>query len=238
MMSKATILVADDNVKYRESLRQLLELEGYQAIEAASQKEVREQLDKERPDLALLDLRFTDHENERDFSGLTMAKLAAQRGIPCIVITAYDTAEAARMALRSRGTEPLAEDFVPKREGPHAVLYAIEVVLNRINRSQESVPKTIEIDLERRLAYLHGESLRLSEYQYSLLAYLFARQGGVCSAKELIKAVYGEDLTTAQANADKRLERLVERAKAKIEIEPHKLPRLIKEHGRGYRLVC
>jgi DNA-binding response OmpR family regulator len=236
-MSRATILIADDDRPYRESLRQLLELEGYAVIEAASPEETREKLETERLDLALLDLRFTDHGNERDFSGLTMAKLAAEKGIRCIMITAYDTAEAARLALRSRGAEPLAEDLVPKRDSPQAVLDAIEVVLNRMHEGQESAAPTIEVDLERRLAELNGEPLRLSRLQYRLLAYLYEHEDAVCSAQELIKAVYGERLTVDQANVDKRLERLVERVREKIEEDPHDPQLLLKEYGRGYRLV-
>jgi DNA-binding response OmpR family regulator len=236
-MSRAVILVADDEKHYRESLRQLLELEGYQVIEAASPEEARQKLETERLDLALLDLRFTDHKNERDISGLTMARLAADKKVRCIVITAYDTAEAARMALRSRGAEPLAEDFVPKRDGPQAVLDAIAVVLSRVNGPQEPAHPRLEIDLDRRLAYLDGEPLRLSRLQYRLVAHLYEREGAVCSAQELVLAVYDEDATPAQANLDKRLERLVERVREKIEEEAHDPRLLVREYGRGYRLV-
>ncbi|UCC65448.1 MAG: response regulator, partial [Anaerolineae bacterium] len=133
-MSKAVILLADDDDDYRESLRQLLELEGYRVIEAASPAEAREKLETERLDLALLDLRFTNHQSAGDISGLTMARLAADKGVCRIIITAYETAEAVRMALHTRGSAPLAEDVVFKKDGPTAVLYAIEVVLSRINR--------------------------------------------------------------------------------------------------------
>jgi two-component system KDP operon response regulator KdpE len=236
-MSKAVILLADDDQWYRESLRQLLELEDYRVIEAASPEEAREKLETEHLDLALLDLRFTDHENERDISGLTMARLAATRHVRCIIITAYDTAETVRRALRSRGGEPLAEDYVPKSDDPQAVLDAIEVVLSRVNGAQEPARPAIEIDLERRLAYLNGDPLRLSRLQYRLLAYLYEQAGAVCSAQELIRAVYDETLTPAQANVDKRLERLVERVREKIEVDVHDPQLLIKEYGRGYRLV-
>ena len=236
-MTRATILVADDDKQYRESLRQLLELEDFRVLEATTPEEAREKLETEPLDLALLDLRFTDHENERDISGLTIARLAATRHVRCIVITAYDTAETARMALRSRGAEPLAEDFVPKKDGPQAVLDAIEVVLSRTNGAPATMRTRIEIDLERSLAYLDGAPLRLSRLQYRLLAYMYEQEGAVCSARELVKAVYEEEATAAQANVDKRLERLVERVREKIEPDLHNPQHLVKEYGRGYRLV-
>ena len=236
-MSKAVILLADDDQRYRESLRRLLELEGYRAIEAASPEAAREKLETEQLDLALLDLRFIDHTDERDISGLTMARLATNKHVRCIVITAYDAAETARMALRSRGGDPLAEDYVPKSDGPQAVLDAIEVVLGRLNGTSAPLPPAIEIDLERGLAFLNGDPLRLSRLQYRLLAYLYEQAGAVCSAQELVQAVYDEPVTVAQANLDKRLERLVERVREKIEADLHDPQFLVKEYGRGYRLV-
>ena len=236
-MSKAVVLLADNDPRYRGSLRQLLELEDYRVIEAASPEEAKEKLETERLDLALLDLRFTDHGDERDISGLTMARLAADKHVRCIVITAYDTAETARRALRARGAEPLAEDYVPKKDGPQAVLDAIEVVLARVNGTQAPAQPRIEIDLERGLAYLNGAPLRLSRLQYRLLAFLYEQAGAVCSAQELIRAVYDETITPAQANVDKRLERLVERVREKIEADLHNPQLLVKEYGRGYRLV-
>jgi two-component system response regulator RegX3 len=248
-MSQITILLADDESDYRKSLRRLLELEDYEVLEAATLQEAKETIEGRPLDLVLADLRFTNHDDDKDFSGLMVAGWAAERNVPCMIVTAFPSVEAARLALRSQGADPLAEDLIPKKDGPYAVLGAIQLVLGRQDERrpdaadedghpQEAHPgRGIEIDLTLGLAYLDGELLSLSKLQYGLLVYLYEREGAVCSAQEIIRAVYGEELTVELANADRRLERLIERVRDKIETNPHNPTHLLRVRGRGYRLV-
>jgi DNA-binding response OmpR family regulator len=247
-VSKAKVLLVDNDPDYRESLRLLLELEDYAVKEmdsvAAAEAALAESASTERAprerriDLVLADLRLTDHENDRDFSGLLVAKAASERAIPCIVITQYDTVEATRRALRARGAEPLAQDMVPKRDGPQAVMDAIEVVLSRRPKREQVTPPALAIDLEQGLVYRRGTPVSLSPLQYRLLSYLYAHEGSVCETVDVIEAVYEERVPRGQASADGRLERLVYRLRVKIEDDAHEPVHLITVHGRGYRLVC
>jgi DNA-binding response OmpR family regulator len=231
--------LADNERDYRLSLHRLLELEDYVVHEADSLSRATEILEQVPLDLVLADLRLGDHENDRDFSGLAIAKAAAVKEIPCIIITAYPTVEAIRLALRSRGAEALAEDLVPKAHGPEAILDAIKVVLGSRNfgAPAEPVPE-LAVDLDLGMVYLRGETLALSELQYKLIAYLARNEGGVCSREELIEAIYGEAMSHQEASMDKRLERLVARVRVKVEDDPHNPSHLIKEYGRGFRLIC
>ena len=237
-MSKARVLLADNDPDYRESLRLLLELEDYAVEEADSVAAAQEALDRSDPDLVLADLRLSEHENDRDFSGLLVAKAASARAIPCIVITQYDTVEATRRALRARGGEPLAEDLVPKRDGPQAVIDAIEVLLNRQPGTTAVAPPELEIDLEQGLVHRRGVPVSLSTLQYRLLARLYADAGSVCETADIIAAVYEERVPRGRTSADGRLERLVHRLRLKIEDDAHEPTHLLTVHGRGYRLVC
>lgn len=237
MAMKSRLLLADNSPDYRRSLGSLLELEDYQVEQAASVEEAKEKLEAVSLDLALVDLRLTDDRDDRDISGLEIAKKAAVEGIPCIIISAFPSVEATRRALRSRGAEPLAVDFVPKASGPQAVLDAIRVVLSRRGEELEKAPGDLVVDLERGLAWRKGEPLHLSRHQYALLAHLYRKEGAVCSPEELLKAIYDEDVPPAQASADKRLERLVDRLRKKIEEDSSEPHYLIKVHGRGFRLA-
>jgi CheY-like chemotaxis protein len=124
-MSEPTVLLADNDEDYRNSLRPLLEGEGYLVKEAESVQEAKEGLKAISVDLALVDLRLTNDVDDYDISGLKVAKWASERGIPCIVITAFNSVETTRLALRSQGAEPPAVDYVPKKDGPQAILNAI-----------------------------------------------------------------------------------------------------------------
>lgn len=124
-MSEPTVLLADNDEDYRKSLRRPLEGEGYLIKEVKSVQEAEEGLKAVSADLALVDLRLTNDEDDHDMSGLEVAKWASGRGIPCIVITAFNSVETTKLALLSRGAEPPAVDYVPKRDGPVAILNAI-----------------------------------------------------------------------------------------------------------------
>jgi DNA-binding response OmpR family regulator len=234
--TRRNLLLADNSPDYRHSLRGFLELENYRVEEAESVAEAKRKIQAMPLDIALIDLRLTDDLDNDDISGLEVAKAAVEEGIPCLMITAFPSVETTRLALRSRGAEPLAEDYVPKANGPQAVLDAIHVVWSRQSERSTSVPSDLQIDLDRKLVWYKGEVLDLSRYQYALLAYLCRREGAVCSPEELLKEIYDDNSTPEQANADRRLERLVERVREKIEDDPSEPRHLLKVYGRGFYL--
>ena len=58
-MTRATVVVADDDVLLREGLASLLERSGYQIVgQAANARELLELVDEQRPDLAIVDIRM------------------------------------------------------------------------------------------------------------------------------------------------------------------------------------
>lgn len=150
----------------------LLELQDYQVVQVASVEEATKKLDDIRVDLVLVDLRLANDDDPYDISGLAVAKDAADKEVPCIVITSFPTAEEARLVLRSRGAgPPLAVDYVSRAGGPQAILDAIERGLRSYRRErQEETSSNIMVDLEQARVWLKGKPLPLSRYQYALLA--------------------------------------------------------------------
>jgi DNA-binding response OmpR family regulator len=242
--TQARLLLVDNNARYRQALAQLLDVEGYGVTEAESVEQGKAKLQAGRFDLALLDLRLDNDENDLDLSGLDVARAAGAVGVPCIVVTAFPSVVTARLALRARGAEALADDFVCKGDGPQAVLDSVGGVLERVRaraRSHEQQPEAprrfLRIDTQKELVYLNDEPLDLSLQQYNLLKMLFAAQDHHLSAQQIVMAIWGEALTEQEAAMDKRLQNLVQRLRDKLHDPGPDFKRLVKVRSRGYRLI-
>jgi len=230
-----TVLVADNNTDYRRSLISYLTIEGFQIEEAASFQTAIEKILSLQLDLALIDLRLTD-ESAFDLSGLEVAKVALRRGVPCIIISAYDSQDATRQALRARGIDPpLAVDFVLKGHGPHAILDAVRVTLSARKSHQRNQLNHVIVDTHRQLVWRGTKEIKLSPHQYALVSLLYEARGKVCSYEHIIKEVYDDQLITDRGNVDKRIERMLARVRKKLEVDPNEPRILVSVAGRGLR---
>ncbi|HLO13655.1 MAG TPA: response regulator [Anaerolineales bacterium] len=156
-MTKLRLLLADNNNDYRESLRQLLEMEGFLVTAVDSVPGAFEKLETMNWDLVLVDLRLSNDNDHQDTSGCAVVINADQREIPCIVITAFPTVDAARLTLRSLTPNATAVDFVPKAQGPEAVLKSIRsvfgITLLHISDLHPKVPASGEVPYDQEEAY-------------------------------------------------------------------------------------
>ena len=235
--NRKRILLADNRREYRRSVIGFLELEGYVVTEVETPEQALGALELEEFDLALVDLRMREEEDLNDMSGLEVAKFASTLNIPCIIVTAFPTVELARIALRSRGAEPFAKDLITKASGPQALVDSISLILKYTDlTSAKSVENGLLVDVDKKLIWKNGEIIKLSKNQYSLMVELNNKDGGVCSYKELIKAIYDEDLTAIDAQNDKRFRNLVDRTKEKIEDMDSSHEYIAAVAGMGYRL--
>lgn len=129
-MNKGRILFSDNDPDFLKSQKEFLEQEGYEVILAANPTEARRVLELGRVDLAIIDIRLVNDSDEKDISGLTLAKETAS-SVPKIILTGFPTYEAVREALGPalEGLPP-AVDFIAKQEGPEPLLRAVRKVLN------------------------------------------------------------------------------------------------------------
>ncbi len=103
--SRGTILVVDDEASIRDSLRMILEFEGYEVREAASGRAALAETAAEVPDAVLLDIKMPE------MDGLETLRAFRERGLdmPVLVVTGHADAGTALEATR-RG----AYDFFEK----------------------------------------------------------------------------------------------------------------------------
>ena len=158
-MSKANVLVVDDQDSIRHFVSQALEDDGYTVVTAATVREAREAIERDMPDLAFLDLKLPDG------TGLELLReiKRVQPEVPVVLMTAFGELETAVEAM-SAG----AFWFVKKP-------FQNEELLALAQRAMESQKLWLELRRLRNQAfadedYLHSSSPSMQE------AYAIAEQ--------------------------------------------------------------
>lgn len=148
------IRIVDDDEEVRESLKLMLECEGYQVRAYESGEEFLRDFDSGAPGCVLLDVRLPG------FSGpdLQLKLIRDDIRLPIIFITSYADIQTAIDTLKTG-----AEDFLLKPVDPEKLLEVIKRVVshNQLLHSGIQVPEN-----------LRGEIARLSEQPRKVLQYM------------------------------------------------------------------
>lgn len=128
---RGTILVVDDDPDIREVLRDRLESLGYRVLLASDGREGLELLEKQNPQMILLDIEMPG------MNGLEVLKEIRRREIDVtvVMITAYGTIERAVQAMKEG-----AYDFIPKPFEPDHIALMVQKALER-----ESLKRGVDI---------------------------------------------------------------------------------------------
>ncbi|MFN8457505.1 MAG: DNA-binding response regulator [Anaerolineae bacterium] len=124
---KRYVLFADNDKEFLDTRSEQLEAADFIVFKAASLEEAEQILQTKWVHFAIIDLRLRDDNDDRDMSGLTLAKREEYRSIPKIMLTRFPSYEYVREALGPAlmGLPP-AVDFLAKQEGSGAMMQALE----------------------------------------------------------------------------------------------------------------
>ncbi|MGK5095329.1 response regulator [Deltaproteobacteria bacterium TL4] len=129
-MSKLNILVADDSLSYRMTIKELLEDNDYDVVVAENGKIAYQAIEKELPDLLILDVIMPE------MDGIELCKrLKGQeqtRTIPVILLTAKDTSDD-----KIYGLDSGADDYLTKPFNEEELLAKINTLLRFRNLQGE-----------------------------------------------------------------------------------------------------
>ncbi len=147
-----TILVVDDDPDIREVLKDRLESLGYRVLQASDGRESLELLEKQSPQMVLLDIEMPD------MNGLQVLKEIRTRGhdVTVVMITAYGTIERAVQAMKEG-----AYDFIPKPFEPDHIALIVGKVFER-----EGLKRGVEVLTEEvceRYRMLVGKSGKMNQ---------------------------------------------------------------------------
>jgi DNA-binding response OmpR family regulator len=232
-MSGETILVVDDEPTIVEVVELYLRREGFAVVTAADGNAALAALERQRPDLIILDLMLPG------VSGLELtARLRATGGPPIIMLTARGE-ETDRVV----GLELGADDYVVKPFSPRELVARVRAVLRRGSQAvalaaAPSAPDPVialgglRLDTAARSVALDGRPVTLTAREFDLLAFLMQHPGQVFTREQLLDHVWGytfaSDLSTVTVH--------VRRLREKIERDPASPIYLQTVWGVGYRL--
>src|SRR5471032_3477822 len=137
-MSKARILVIDDEAAIRDSLRMTLEYEGYEFVGAATGHEGLALAEREAPDLVLLDVKMPGMDGLEVLDRLR----AINETLPVVVISGHGTISTAVEA-----TKKGAFDFIEKPFASERVLVSLRNALDQrqLRDENRTLKKAVEV---------------------------------------------------------------------------------------------
>jgi DNA-binding response OmpR family regulator len=231
---KYNILVVDDESIARQSLSDILRLEGYNVTPIANGELAVEHIRRYSVDLILLDLKMPG------MNGLDVVQVVSQISpdTEIILLTAYGSMESAVEALRQR-----VHDYLLKPASPMQMLDSVKRGLERraariAENSDESnsqlfnLPDGTEVDLMRRIVTCGDSEESLTPAEGHLLKVFLENTGKVFSHRELVLLVQGYDVS--QREAQEILRPLVSRLRHKLNAFPGIYKRIVSVRGTGY----
>ncbi len=217
------VLVVDDDLAVRESLRRSLTFNGYQIELAADGEQALRAVADSRPDAVVLDVMMP----KMDGLATCRALRAAGNDVPVLMLTARD-----EVADRVAGLDAGADDYLPKPFALEELLARLRALLRRIG-PDESGPVLrlgdLTLDPASRDVTRGERPLRLTRTEFALLELLLRNQRRVLPRERILEEVWGYDFPTT-ANS---LEVYIGYLRRKTEAEGE--PRLIHTvRGVGY----
>jgi DNA-binding response OmpR family regulator len=238
---KSNILVVDDEPVARQSLSEILRLEGYAVNSVPNGQAAVEYVRTHPIEIIIVDLRMPG------MDGLEVIQVVNQISpeTEVILLTAFGTTESAIQALRLR-----VHDYLLKPAPPSQVVNSVKKGLARREarlkaRGGSSTNMEVDegvleitlkdgthIDLSRRQVRKKDQIIHLTPAEGRLLRVLIENPGRVYSHRELVLLVQGYD--TSQREAPEILRPLVSRLRHKLEAFPSLSDRVVSVRGTGY----
>jgi two-component system response regulator ResD len=227
--SSSNILVVDDEDVVRDVVVRYLEHAGMRTVQAADGEEARELIEREPPDLVVLDVMVPK------INGLDLCSwIRAQGEIPVILLTARG-----EESDRITGLELGADDYVVKPFSPRELVIRVKAILRRTGSGTRRTPQTIEIDGltidgRSRQVYRNGTEVSLTATEFDLLFCLASHPHTVFSRQQLLAQVWGYEAALDAGTSTVTVH--VRRLREKIEEDPSNPRIIITIWGVGYRL--
>ena len=228
MTRPVQILLVDDEVSIQRAMAPLLRSRGYTVTFAGSGREALDMVERDRPDLVILDLGLPD------MDGSDVCRRIRDRADTPILILSARGAEKDKVAALDQG----ADDYVTKPFGPEELMARVRAALRRSLGREATLHGQLTrgdltIDFDRRRVYRGKLEIRLTPKEFELLTLLVTHAGRVLTHRSILQAVWGAH----GIDQPEHLRVLMGQLRKKVEPDPVNPRYLLTEPWVGYRFA-
>jgi two-component system, OmpR family, alkaline phosphatase synthesis response regulator PhoP len=229
-----SILILEDNETLALGLRNSLEIEGYKVECVTDGNEGLAWLEKNNPDLVVLDLMLPG------LNGFeVLRRYRARGGSAAVLILSARDQEVDKV----QGFRIGADDYVVKPVGVLEFLARVEAIIRRLApaarsgggdagaRASQQRFSDVVVDLRTRTVLRAGKPVELSPMEFDFLAFLIESGGDIVSRDTLMQQVWRYSLGVTSRTVDQHVARL----RNKLEPDPSQPRHLITVRKAGYR---
>lgn len=223
-MSKAEILIIDDEPQIRKLLEITLESNDFKVWQAETGKEGIIMAANHPPELIILDLGLPDKSGHE-----ILKELRTWYNKSIIILSVQNNESDIVLALDNGATDYLAKPFRNAE-----LLARIRSAIRRNqtpNNNNIIVCDDLEIDLTARTIKKNSELIKLTSTEFNLLVLLAKNEGRVLTHQFILKEIWGVGYQTET----QYLRVFIGTLRKKIEINHNQPKHIITESGVGYR---
>jgi len=181
------VFIVEDDTDIREIVLYALRFAGFEAQGFEKGTELWPALEKNMPDLLLLDIMLPGED------GLSILKKlrsnSSTAALPVIMLTAKGSEFD-----KVKGLDLGADDYIAKPFGVMELISRVNALLRRSGHQTDTLAyQNIALDSARRSVAVDGESVGLTYKEYELLHFLLLNAGIVMSRDKILGAVWGWD---------------------------------------------
>lgn len=218
------IFLVEDDKELAKNLIRLLESENFIVMHAVTQKEAIKLLDKNKFDLALVDILLPDGSGFIIFTAIKQ-----KQDVPIIFLTAVDDESSVVTGLNLG-----ADDYIIKPFRPRELIARMHTALRKYSHASSTFQiYDLEIDTTHGITRKSGKEVNLSALEYRLLLIFIHNPKSIITRDRLLDEIWdaaGEFVT------DNTLTVYIKRLREKIENDPKNPKIILTVRGIGYRL--
>ena len=212
-MAVKKVLVVEDEPDIRKLVRYNLAQERFKVVEAEDGERALRAIQRERPDLIILDLMLPG------LSGLELCRTLRERAetarLPILMLTAK-AGEADRVV----GLEMGADDYLTKPFSPRELVARVKAILRRTETHGAAAAAEfyekgpLKIDFSTYEVLVRGKPAKLTLKEFELLRFLVQNPNRVLNRDQLLDRVWGGEVFVDPRTVDvhvRRLRKAIER---------------------------